>query len=420
MRVFCPNLVFSTILVSQLLVINGAVGQNRVDPNSDVWREIEQSDAQMQKSRTEWKLLHLNVPDARGDIDATAERAAAQVKSQGASEKAQKSFAAAARESAQQQKSGFVFRSVLEITRNSSATLCDVVQNAPESNSKENLKPSVGKAHFIDYYDGKNMVFLEGMQSDNLLRGELIRQKNAVLKHSIPTIYHELFLTGNSITKVFPPSNTVIKKESGYGLVLETQTQQQLSDEISIPIILRATISKKVWRPLHLEIIRPNEKNIVVQKFEASDYQRLPDGVWFPRQIDVFQLYGKGTPISPGRVATENDFFYKDTYTLVRADFGGRADVSVLNSPIPQGPIIADSRFAPRSSVRYKAMKGVLPDDAKIMRMLEEQEQEQAQDAAQQKQQKRQQFALFGLPLGALIVGLGVVFWMRSRRSTKA
>ena len=420
LRVLCFNTILVIVFTSQLFVVNGALGQSQNDSNSTVWRKIEQSDAQMQKSHIEWKLLHVSVPDPRSDVDAVAERAASQVKSQGASVEVQKSFAKVARASAQRQQSGFVFHSVLEIVRSSSVIVCDVLQSAPQVDSKQASEPSQTKARYVDYSDGTNIVLLEGLQSDPFLRGELVRRKSATLKHSVPTTSHELFLTGGSIAKVFPPSKTVVKDEGGQSLTLETVTQQQLSDEISIPIILRSTISKKTWRPLKLEMISPKEKGITVQRFEASDYQLQSDGVWFPHQVEIFQLYGKGTPISSGRVATEDDFFYKDTYTLARAEFGKQADISVLNSPIPQGSVISDNRFEPRPSVRYKSTTGVLPNDTKVLGILEQQEQQQVQDAETKRQQKSQRFALFGLPLGALIAGLGVVFWMRSRRSSKA
>ena len=145
-----------------------------------------------------------------------------------------------------------------------------------------------------------------------------------------------------------------------------------------------------------------------------------PGGVWFPSHVELEFLYGRGLRLANGKKATDADFFAKDTYTLVKVKFGEQADTSILDSPIPQGSFISDNRFAPRRSVRYRADKGVLPKDEAVMRMLEQQEQEQAQEVEQQKQQQLRKFALFGLPLGALIMGLGVVFWMRSRRSTKA
>ena len=416
---------FSGVVLAIVLQSSVAVGQNQTLPASEVWSKIQQSDARLNPSQITWKHLHVKVANSGISGDEIVERAVAQSASRGEPEDVQKEVAQSARQSAEQASAGSTYTGVLSIARSGSVMRCEVIQDAPVSGAPSSPKPKTPslQAHYVDFYDGKNLVMLEAVNSGDAptpLQGELTRPPKAALMHTLPDDYYALFLMGAAVTDVFPASTTTIESTQNGNVVLQRRTQQQLSNGASVPVVLRSTISAQFWRPLDLELLYPNENNRPRRRYQASDYQVQSNGAWFPLQVTVAHLYGRGYQISKGRRATDADFNAKDTYTLVKATFGEQADVSSLNLPIPRGTTIGDSRFGPTKSVRYRVMTGVLPGDDAVLRMVKEQEKEKAQEAEAQRQQQRRQYFLFALPLGALISGLGVLLWVRSRRLGKS
>ncbi len=352
------------------------------------WRRIKEADGRIDACRVIWKRNYVRKPYQRATTETHIARVMEEARQRGESEAGIRSAGKLMRETLQKEAVGSTQSAKLTFVRQGLTTRSDVIEGPPIS---PGIAPGT-TAYFIDYYDGKNAVALEGVGKVLPKHGTLTRAKEEILNHSAAG-FLPIFLTGAPITEIFSPSNSSLREGKNDTIVLE----KSIPDK-NVSYVLRLAISKQTWRPTVMEVVFPNDNNWIGERYTASSYQRYPNDIWFPTKIiGVFFIGKKG------------DSTASLDYQLVQAAFNNSAVLSDLK--VPAGTLLTDRRFGGRG-VTYK-LTDKLPSDERVRKLLATQ---QADSKAELAREQRSTALPITLSLGALFTTLGIALWMRSRR----
>lgn len=164
-------------------------------------------------------------------------------------------------------------------------------------------------------------------------------------------------------------------------------------------IAKRITFSKSSWKPILEEKINLRDGK-PIQRIEFTQYHIYDGGIWMPMKVMKSSFNGKGAVGSTW------------VYELLNVKFNSSADVSNIQMPLPVGAIINDYRFAPRPGARYKIRKGGIPGDKTVLDLVEKRE---ANDVQLKRRMQLTTARNIALPIGALLLIGGLIWWRRSR-----
>ena len=381
-----------------VMLVGSSAAKAQQQTESQVWRNIALADKALQSSHIKWEITVVTPGSTKVDVAKYVAETEALARQQGKSEEQVKSLSEWARNYAPQMKAGFTQHGDGEFLYNSKSTLANVGWG-PVDGSKE-AKP-LGRS--IDFYDGLNVITLKGTGDGVPKMGVLRRDGLPGLRSSANLFARPQLLIGHPVREIFNPSDTNIVDNKADTVTLEKTLK---SPQDATPraggglegLVVRATISKSHWRLMSIDFWSPFSKRTMF-RLSASGYQRSPLGVWFPSEVTSVSI--------PEPQSSE-------IYRLKSASFNAQVDTRPLDRPLPIGASMNDFRFSPRPGVSYVIRKGGVPGDATILKMVEEREQ------AEQSNVRHAQLTTvrnIALPIGALLLVGGLVWWCRSRQT---
>ncbi len=388
----------SIIISLGLMVISSSAGLAQ-QTNSTVWQNIKRSDQSLWASHVKWNVTSIKPGDLKVDVTKYVAETEALARQQGKSDEEVKSLANWARSYAPKLKSGSTQYGTIEFLYDSQATLADVSWG-PVNGAKEDK--ALGRS--FDFYDGSNVVTIKGAGADIPKMGVLRRDGLPGLRSSAGNFALPQLLIGYPLSGIFSPEDTKISQEKPDVVLLEKtlksprDTTPRASGGLE-GLVVRATISKSHWRILNIDFWSPYSKRTMFS-LSASGYKQYASGVWFPSEV-----------ISRTIPQPQS----KEIYQLESAVFNDEVDTSPLKRPLPIGASMNDFRFSPRPGVSYVIRKGGVPGDATILKMVEEREKSRKSGERQQQLTTVRNIAL---PIGALLLVGGLIWWRRSRQTS--
>ncbi len=373
--------------------------------NEELWRHISAADTNINACQVSWRTIFTDYPSPI-DIEKSVARTTEELRKQGVGEADLPQMAQNARESAQSVESGSKRQTLYDLVRQGNTIRCEI-QQSPSVALNTSLAPI--KTHRINFYDGKNIINLEQLQISkeaqakeqlpaSITSGELRRDGKEIL----PQLGADNLsvLAGTPILSEFSPENSTMREAAGDTLLLE----RQAGLDGPSPRLFRVVISKRTWRPLTSETINL-VNNGVIRRLKFSNYKNYTGDIWFPGQVLDEHLNSQG----------KVNFAF--SHSLQKASFNEAADVSILSKPLPVSATINDHRFAPRTSVPFTSNTGAIPDDNKILKLVEESEVMQKKIEQSRQAQQRSKALPLTIFFGISLIVAGGLLWRQSKRS---
>ncbi len=260
-----------------------------------------------------------------------------------------------------------------------------------------------GELNAIDYFDGTNAVTTLGFTKSAKgvfipESGVLQREARTIMPHSAAGFGYMLFMAAGSITSDFPHEQTQISRRDG-ALCLERDYQG-----MSIPLRMRLFLYPGEGRPRRLDWFDPSN-NRPLLRLTASDAQRWPTGVLYPKRIVMERFDGAGRS------------HVRDVYTLIEANFGSQLDATEVK--VPPGISLIDQRFGNTQPASYRVgPSGQLPTDDEVRALIK---QDSGQQDPSRSHAQPQSYNPHGHKANALAwvasllcLLLGAILWKRS------
>ncbi len=260
--------------------------------------------------------------------------------------------------------------------------------------SADKSKPSTDPQpwRFIDYKQGDLMVQLSGTPPESYpLHGSVTRFGATGFDRVASRLYEANLLSGTPA--MLPPDAKKVGAKAGtssFTLPLKTKEFQRAD---SSPYNLTLELFDATRRIKSLQVQRKDAQKPAMT-IVGSDF--TSDEV---AQKIVVQLGANGA---------------REEYNIQSVNFGPSADLSALNNPVPPKTKLEDYRWAPRPGVQYQ-VRQKLPPDPTILKLVEQRERN---DAAAEQQAKLTTTRNIALPLGALLLVGGIIWWRRSRQTS--
>lgn len=357
--------------------------------SNDWWNQIKQSDAHIRSCRVTWKRVMTTKSHMRSDVEKQVQRAKEQVRQEGGTAADIEQTEQNVRTLIHRQIIGYTQTQVLSFVRVGRTIRCDVLSGAPSDTTSS---PNSVIAHYIDFYDGKNAVNLAGRGTAVPTRGQVTRDNKEILAHSAPALSDLLFLSGTAITSEFSPTNSTLHEGPNNTLILERH--------LKTPHLyrLRLALDKAHLRPIAFEGVDESfaPDNVVKMRRIATDYRAYSDGIWFPSKIKTDRGFGG-----------EED-------VLVKVDFNEMVDP--METRLPPGTKLADTRFGDKKTVGYKLKNGQLLTDEEVTNLIQQkQKAKRAADKAEPIASQHMSTLPVTPAFGLLFIFLGSVLWIRTQ-----
>ncbi len=185
---------------------------------SQDWAQIRKADARVRSSQVSWRVLITSKPNHTMDAEQT-EKAVAdfeqQARSQGEHAADIEAGKAAQRANYQMLRGGYSAPEQVEFKDDGKVTRCEIISGDLAGPSVPKADAST-RAHWVDIYDGTNIITLAGVGAATPTSGSLARGPSSrALEHGNVYFGKLVFLAGAPITDFFSPSDTTITEGAG-------------------------------------------------------------------------------------------------------------------------------------------------------------------------------------------------------------
>lgn len=355
---------------------------------SRYWAQIRKADAQVRSSQVSWRVLITISPNRSVDTEKVVADFERQARSQGEHPADIEAGKAAQRATCLLLRGGYSSPEQVEFKYDGKVTRCDVMSGDLAGPGAPKPDAST-RGHFVDIYDGTDIITLAGVGNATPTSGSLARGPiSHALQHGNVYFGKLVFLAGAPITNFFSPSDTTITAGAGNVILLEKHPEGN-----NMPFV-RLAVSKSTWRPVALTGISPFTGHSL-STCTVTGYRNV-SGIVIPSAFSVKQTTQLGVVLADSE------------YHLVSAAFNEEADVADLKSVVPAGTSLDDFRFG-HSTPQYQVGDHI-PTDNELRGIIAHFDTQATHD--------RRNF-LWLPTLVALFLALGSFLLIRGRRAKR-
>lgn len=346
----------------------------------DMWSQIQ--DHQVSSFEGRYLMTRHNFPEANYDINKFLALAEEQGKNLGETPAQIEARKQMVRDANPDIVKGTTQKSSVTLTRIGDVYKADIIQSRPVVTGED---AGAQVAHFVNYYDGKNKVIVEGMGQQTPRQASLERDEGLELPHLVSDFPAMVLLSMAPPSQFFSAKSALQKANNA--LVLEQPFNQPVSGGIHRGI-WRLTLDSDTLNPMKLEVL--NARNRAVGQIYTVEAYKTVDGIQVPAKITT---------------SVGNSF--EVTWQLQEARLNNSVDKA--NLLLAAGTEINDYRFGAEKALRYKIVDGKLLSDTQVRKLLGEQKAVAAAEDARITESGMPVIVLAGLSF----LGLGGVLWKK-------